>query len=1330
MKRKFSTLIFLFWLSSIISLFAQYVEPINTLTVPYLKNPIIDGDADDGYSNWVPMKIVIEAFMGIPPKDGDAIDFNAQFKIAWDTSYLYLLVDITDDIEESMPVGGANQWTWDNFEVFIDLDTNSTTNTYSSSSTAQLRFCRGEGAIAGGGGFGRAMADDYIFEQIIEADGWIVELAIPWTAASATGEYPDMHEQAKDIIGFDISVADADGDGTGTEGGRNLAGGAMMFWDLDAPLGTGNEDNAYQNRRVFGHIKLDIPPDLVKATNNYSLPVRILNAPGTSKNIIIDGLTDDSYGTWQDLKIVKRAGMPVVNYEQGDDIDFNAHFKVCYDYSYLYILCDITDDVEESVPYGGTNLWTWDNAEIYIDIDTNSIIKEYDNNSTLQVRVNRGDYGGLSFHNRNINDDQAKYFEINRVDGWTFEVAVPWEIAMDTSLTSDELKTILQKKLKDVIGFDLQVVDADGDGSGAEGGRNINGGAQMFWDLDTPIGNEDNAWNDRSVFGHMKLTPVPETVIFHHHYIQPVNKMEIQRTVSPVIIDGASDISYGDFQTMKVVKEAGSGVMPHDGDEIDFNAKFKTCWDLSYLYVYCEITDDVEESLPLGGANEWTWDNCEIFIDLDTNSNTNTYYSNSTTQIRINRGESGITNPGRALSSDFIYKEINESNGWIFEVAIPWKTAAAVGTSEEEIALKLNDLKINNVIGFEISVSDADGDGSGSEGGRNIYGGSQMFWDLDEPLGTGNEDNAYQNRRTFGFARLTDVNLPNSVGYYEPVNTAIIPGITNAIVIDGEAEASYGEFQKMKIYKESGTVLNNYKDGDTDDFDAQFKLCWDWAYLYLYCEVTDNIEESIPEGGSNKNTWDALEIFLDLDTSSIKPIYSDLSTSHILYNRGQFGGISINKGRGSVSDFLYNEKNNPDGWKIELAIPWKVAAKNNASATEIKSKLQKLQLNGVIGFDLTVSDADGNGTGSQGGSNSSGGAQMFWDLDEPIGREDYASTDRRSFGHLKPGEYSENPNSQSSPVRVLFAPYTTESINLDGIADFTYGQIQDLKVSRRDGIPLSQYVEGDYFDFNAHFRVCYDYNYFYLLCNVIDDIESSIPQNGPNSWTWDNCEIYIDIDTNNNISTYSSSTNQIRINRGNFGGVSLISNDSIKGFPHYMNNESNGWSFEIAIPWKKMVGYEISETELKDLLNKNIESGAMGFDFSAHDGDNLFNDTDGGSFSTGGANMFWDTDNPVGSEYLVFENRRLFGLVKLIEKEGQLGITPDEQSTYRAYPNPSSGKITFYGLKDVPSIDIYNLFGMKIKTITVSSDQMEISNLPKGIYLAKLNNHILKFIIE
>lgn len=250
--RKIYFLMLCLAVASFIGVHAQYAEPNQTLTVPYL-TPEIDGDADDGYSDFVPMKIGKRAGAGVAYEDGDAVDFNAQFKIAWDTAYLYLYVEVTDDVEESMPVGGANAWTWDNMEIFIDLDTNSTTNTYNTASTVQLRYNRGEVGVESPG---RSTAADWLTEQINEADGWIVELGIPWTSASAAGVNPDMCVEAGDILGFDIAVADGDGDGTGTEGGRNVEGGAQMFWDLDAPDATGNEDNAYQNRRVFGWITL------------------------------------------------------------------------------------------------------------------------------------------------------------------------------------------------------------------------------------------------------------------------------------------------------------------------------------------------------------------------------------------------------------------------------------------------------------------------------------------------------------------------------------------------------------------------------------------------------------------------------------------------------------------------------------------------------------------------------------------------------------------------------------------------------------------------------------------------------------------------------------------------------------------------------------------------------------------------------------------------------------------------------------------------------------------------------------------------------------------
>ena len=284
---------------------AQYVEPVMTLDFPAITAiPNVDADGSDAsYGTMI-------TDLTIAKREGTALaayetpaapDFSMQFKACWSDNYLYLYIEVIDDIFDPYVSGKSESWTWDNIEVFIDLDTNSLVNTYADTSTAQQRICPGlEDADGNPDIVETSQRGDKGFWKTAWSrtpDGYIVEVGIPWLSAT-TLETIDINEKiaANSVIGFDIGVADSDTDGTGDPGGRNTtgAGGAQLFWDLDThdPL-NGDEDNAYQNRRVFGHLTLSGTPvadELVSGTDvvNKQSSIHVYPNPATDVLYIND----------------------------------------------------------------------------------------------------------------------------------------------------------------------------------------------------------------------------------------------------------------------------------------------------------------------------------------------------------------------------------------------------------------------------------------------------------------------------------------------------------------------------------------------------------------------------------------------------------------------------------------------------------------------------------------------------------------------------------------------------------------------------------------------------------------------------------------------------------------------------------------------------------------------------------------------------------------------------------------------------------------------------------------------------------------------------------
>ena len=222
--------------------------------------------------------------------DGET-DFTCVFKLAWNMGYIVFWVDIVDDIAHEA-ASGDNTWEFDNWEIFVDVDTAWTNSQWTNGADPdpvdirQMRVNRGELGVSDPGG---AAAEDWMYYQENGAAGWTVECAMPWTAVMASGDLPtDIHTKA---IGFDLSGADSDGSDPGPAGARDV----QTSWDTEK---ADNPDNAWYHRNVFGLVTLEestglstevVTNDVSAAYPNPAIDVINVDATGMAKFYSITG---------------------------------------------------------------------------------------------------------------------------------------------------------------------------------------------------------------------------------------------------------------------------------------------------------------------------------------------------------------------------------------------------------------------------------------------------------------------------------------------------------------------------------------------------------------------------------------------------------------------------------------------------------------------------------------------------------------------------------------------------------------------------------------------------------------------------------------------------------------------------------------------------------------------------------------------------------------------------------------------------------------------------------------------------------------------------------
>jgi hypothetical protein len=181
--------------------------------------PAIDGIVDEPWTTCPPLPISCSLIGNMPTED----DLSATFRLLWDETYLYILVEVTDDVCISR---ADPDYFRDGVEVHLDCANDK--NEYYDENDCMLRYnwttdltiLRGDTEA------------DIPHAQSDKGHGYVMEIAWPWALCG-------HHPAAGGFFGLDIHVNDND----------TSRRESKLSWHSRA-------DDAYWNPAVFGTLQL------------------------------------------------------------------------------------------------------------------------------------------------------------------------------------------------------------------------------------------------------------------------------------------------------------------------------------------------------------------------------------------------------------------------------------------------------------------------------------------------------------------------------------------------------------------------------------------------------------------------------------------------------------------------------------------------------------------------------------------------------------------------------------------------------------------------------------------------------------------------------------------------------------------------------------------------------------------------------------------------------------------------------------------------------------------------------------------------------------------
>jgi hypothetical protein len=406
--------------------------------------PAIDGVFDTNiYHNATLGYIkVVDVSEGTAPDDW--FDNFGIFHSVWHDNFLYLYIQVYDDIIDNNTASGAHEN--DGLEIYFDGD-NSKGDTYDGTDDSQIRFNFDE--TLGEWDYDTETVDftaneiaenkDLIGFTFVETDmGYDLEVAFP---------IAEFNMIVDSDFGFDIQMNEND------TGGRD---GMLRWW--------GNNNQSWQNASVFGTARLDnrLISDVLDVNEIAAAPT-------------IDGEIDAAWWNLpvfgQGTYVTQEAGSPLdPPFSLPDDwTDLLMQYRVAYDADAMYLLVEVTDDVPGEL---GGEEYQRDGIEVYVDAN-HSQGGAAGSDENYQWRWIYGSAtGGLA-------NSEAAWYDTDL--GYNIEIKMPWA---DMPISPDQGSQF---------GWDLQINDNDGD---ADTPREH---MVRWWS------NDNNEWQDFSLCGTAQI---------------------------------------------------------------------------------------------------------------------------------------------------------------------------------------------------------------------------------------------------------------------------------------------------------------------------------------------------------------------------------------------------------------------------------------------------------------------------------------------------------------------------------------------------------------------------------------------------------------------------------------------------------------------------------------------------------------------------------------------------------------------------------------------------------------------------------------------------------